>query len=493
MTVDTFEPAASPAGPALSPRKAKIRELSEKLAPTRAEWLARNAYYYDDDRSYMRFLVPEKLRVLELGCGNGQLLAALAPSYGLGIDISPGMVEAARKLYPHLDFRAGDIEDPDFLKTIGEKFDVIILSDSIGYLEDCQSALSRLHRFCAPETRLIIGYYSKVWEPILKFGERLGWKMPTVEQNWLSSDDIANLLMLTDFDPIKREWRQLLPRRMFGLGPLVNRYVGTLPVARQACLRNYLVARSLVAAAADERRTPSVTVLVPCRNEAGNIEPAIKRIPRLASDIEILFVEGHSSDNTIDEINRMIAAHPDLDIRLVRQEGKGKGDAVRKGFDEARGDVLMILDADLTMPPEDLPKFYAAIASGKGEFINGSRLVYPMENEAMRFLNRVANWTFSKLFSWLLNQRFTDTLCGTKVLRKADYERIAINRPYFGDFDPFGDFDLLFGAAKLNLKIVEVPVRYAARTYGTTQISRFADGWLLLRMVVVAYRRLKAF
>ena len=166
---------------------------------------------------------------------------------------------------------------------------------------------------------------------------------------------------------------------------------------------------------------------------------------------------------------------------------------MRKGFDLARGDVLMILDSDLTMPPEDLPKYFAALSAGKGEFINGSRLVYPMEREAMRFLNWVANQIFSMLFSWLLNQRFTDTLCGTKVLRKRHYEMIAANRSYFGDFDPFGDFDLIFGATKLNLKVAEVPIRYASRTYGETQISRFAHGWLLVRMVIFAYFRLKAF
>ncbi len=484
---------ASGTASAISPRKSRIRELYGRLAPARSEWIARNEYYYADDLAYMRFLVPEKLRVLELGCGNGQLLASLAPSYGLGIDISPAMVDEARKFHPELNFIAGDIEDPGLLDSIEGKFDIIVLSDTIGYLEDCQTALSRLHRLCLPETRLIIGYYSKIWEPVLKLGERLGLKMPTVEMNWLSSEDISNLLMLTDFEPIKREWRQLVPKRWLGLGPLINRYIGTLPIVRRACLRHYVAARSLVAARDDQRANPSVTVLIPCRNEAGNIEPAIKRVPRFARDMEYLFVEGHSSDNTTDEIKRVIAAYPDLNIRLIHQDGKGKGNAVRNGFAEAKGEVVMILDADLTMPPEDLPKFYAAIASGKGEFINGSRLVYPMENEAMRFLNHVANWTFSKLFSWLLNQRFTDTLCGTKVLTKTAYERIAANRAYFGEFDPFGDFDLLFGAAKLNLKIVEVPIRYAARTYGTTQISRFADGWLLLRMVAVAYRRLKAF
>jgi len=483
--------AGAPAG--LSPRKQRIRALYERLAPQRGEWLDRNSYYYEDDRTYMRFLVHEQLRILELGCGNGQLLAALSPSRGVGIDISPAMINAARKAHPNLVFHVGDAEDPDFLASIDGKFDVIILSDSIGYMEDCQKTLSLLHRFCVAETRLIISYYSKVWEPILKLGEGLGLKMPTVEQNWLSSDDIVNLLMLSDFDPIKREWRQLLPKRLLGLGPLVNRYLGTLPVVRQLCLRNYVVARSMIAAKEGVRRNPAVTVLIPCRNEAGNIQQAVERIPRFAQDIEIVFVEGHSSDNTIDEINRVATQRSDLNIRFLQQDGKGKGDAVRKGLAAARGQIMMILDADLTVPPEDLPKFHEAITSGKGEFINGSRMVYPKEAEAMRFLNRVANWTFSKLFTWLLNQRFTDTLCGTKVFWKTDYERIAANRSYFGDFDPFGDFDLLFGAAKLGLKIVEVPIRYGARSYGTTQISRFSDGWLLLRMVSVAYRRLKAF
>jgi glycosyltransferase involved in cell wall biosynthesis len=232
--------------------------------------------------------------------------------------------------------------------------------------------------------------------------------------------------------------------------------------------------------------------VIPCRNEAGNIEPAVQRVPRFCDDLEILFVEGHSKDATLDEIHRVIAAYPELDIKVVQQEGIGKADAVRKGFDVARGDVLMILDADLTAPPEELPKFYDAIVAGKGELVMGSRLVYPVEKDAMRLLNMIGNRVFSWLFTWLLNQRITDTLCGTKVLTRVNYERIKANRAYFGDFDPFGDFDLIFGAAKLNLRILEIPVRYRARAYGETQISRWRHGWLLLRMVVVAYNKLKA-
>ncbi len=474
----------------LSPRKAAIREISDRLAGERDAWIARNASYYEQDRRYMRFLIREGLEVLELGCGTGELLAKLKPSRGVGVDISERMIDVARANNPDLKFHVGDVEDPEVLARLGGPFDVIVLSDTIGSLEDCESTLASLHPLCHRDTRLVIAYYSKPWEPILRLAELLGDKMRQPPQNWLSTDDIAGLVSLADFDIIKRDWRQLVPKRLFGLGPLVNRFVGTLPVVRRFCLRNYVVARPLPGAGIEACAT---TVVIPCRNERGNIEAAVKRIPRFCDELEILFVEGHSTDGTYEEIERIKAAYKELDIKLLRQDGRGKSDAVGKGFEAARGEILMILDADLTVAPEALPKFYNALISGKGNFVNGSRLVYPSEPEAMRPLNRAANRVFSLLFTWLLNQRFTDTLCGTKALTRTHYRQIAADRAYFGDFDPFGDFDLIFGAVKQNLKVVEIPVRYGARTYGETNISRFRDGWLLLKMVVFAYRKLKAF
>jgi len=472
----------------LTERKRKIQEQADFTADSRDAWMDKNRYYYQDDYSYMRFLVNEGQRVLDLGCGTGRLLNSLKPSYGVGVDLSQGMVEVAQKNFPHLGFIQGDLEDPDFIESLEGTFDVIILSDTIGYLDDCEEAFAGLHSLCTPQTRLIIAYHSWRWEPILKLGEKIGLKMPSVEMNWLSTEDTIGFLHLADFESIKREWRQLVPRSFLGLGSFINYFIGTLPLIRRLSLRNYLVARPVRDIGMND---PSATVLIPCRNEEGNIENAIKRIPCFCKNIEILFVEGHSQDNTLSEIHRVIKSYPDHNIKVLVQDGKGKGDAVRKGFDNANGDILMILDADLTVPPEDLTKFYKAISSGKGEYINGTRLVYPMENDAMRFLNFWANRTFSILFTWLLNQRLTDTLCGTKVLTKNNYKKIVANRSYFGDFDPFGDFDLIFGSAKLNLKIVEVPIRYAAREYGETQISRFRHGVLLLKMVVFAFKKLK--
>ncbi len=469
-------------------RKKLIMQKFNKLAESRDNWIEKNSYFYKNDYAYMRFLVGEGKRVLELGCGTGKLLDELSPSYGLGVDLSANMITIAQQNFPNLEFIQGDLEDESLISSIEGTFDFIILSDTIGFLDDCEDAFSKLHSLCTPDTRLIISYYSWHWQPVLTLGERIGLKMPSVEMNWLSTEDSMGFLHLADFEPVKREWRQLVPRSLFGLGSFINRFIGTLPLIRRFSLRNYIVARPVRKMGLKQL---SATVLIPCRNEKGNIENAIKRLPDFCNDLEILYVEGNSQDGTLDEIHRVIKAYPDKDIKVMVQDGKGKGDAVRKGFSHARGDILMILDADLTVPPEDLTKFYKAISSGKGEYINGTRLVYPMDNQAMRFLNFWANRTFSVLFTWLLNQRLTDTLCGTKVLTKKNYEKIVANRSYFGEFDPFGDFDLIFGATKLNLKIVEVPIRYAAREYGETQISRFRHGWLLLKMVLFAYKKLK--
>jgi glycosyltransferase involved in cell wall biosynthesis len=271
-----------------------------------------------------------------------------------------------------------------------------------------------------------------------------------------------------------------------------NRFLANIIHFCWFALTNFVIARpapNQIQAVALE--APSVSVIVPARNEAGNIQNILKRLSELGKNTEVVFVEGHSSDSTFETIEQTIKNLPEKNYRLFRQPGKGKGDAVRLGFEKAEGDILIILDADLTVPPEDLPRFIDALVSGKGEFVNGVRLVYPMEDSAMRFLNIIGNKFFSMAFSWLLGQPIKDTLCGTKALWKKDYDMIAANRDYFGDFDPFGDFDLLFGAAKLNLKIAEMPIRYRFRTYGTTNISRWRHGYMLLKMVVFAARRLK--
>lgn len=473
----------------LSPRKAAVLAHSEANAFARDDWRRRARFFHREDETFLKFLIPKGSRVLEIGCGLGDTLAALEPAFGVGLDISPTLVAQARQRHPGLQFHVGDAENANSYGAITGPFDYIIVVDTIGSLDDVQAFLGLLHPLCTRETRVVVGYFSHLWHPVLKLAEWMGQRMPHPPQNVLAPADVRTLAQLADFDPVKSEQRVLMPVSLFGIGRFVNRFISILPLFRFFALRHYSVCRSLQRV--DDGIT-SATVVVPARNERGNIEPAVQRLPAFCGDIELIFIEGHSRDGTFEEMERVKAAYPDRDIKVMRQPGKGKADAVFTAFDVARGDVLMILDADLTMPPEQLPKFWDAIKSGKGEFINGSRLVYPMEDDAMRFLNLVANKIFSYLFSWLLNQRYTDTLCGTKVMRRTDYQKLKAGKSYFGDFDPFGDFDLIFGASKLNLKSVDLPIRYAARAYGETQISRFRHGVMLLRMVVFAFFKIKA-
>jgi SAM-dependent methyltransferase len=457
-----------------------------KVAQKMHRWRGWGGYYHRRlNEIYSRF-IPAGSRVLEIGCGNGNLLASLKPQNGVGVDFSAEMTALATQLHPELRFVTANAED----FKLDEKFDYVILSDILNEVWDVQALFEHLKPFLNANGRVLINLHSRLWELPLTLAVSLGLSKPGLGKNWLTVSDIDNLMNLSGFESIRATHEILFPIGIPLLAPFLNRFLVRFWPFNQLALTNFIVARRQPDAISSQK-LPLVSVIVPARNEAGNIENILKRTPEMGGGTEIVFVEGHSSDNTWEAIQQGIKAHPEKRCLSMQQTGKGKGDAVRLGFSEATGKVLMILDADLTVPPEDLPRFYDALVSGKGDFINGVRLVYPMEEEAMRFFNLIGNKFFSLAFSWLLGQPVKDTLCGTKVLWKRDYERIADNRHVFGNFDPFGDFDLLFGAARLNFKIIDLPIRYRARTYGTTNIQRWKHGWLLLRMVAFAAKRIK--
>ncbi|MFO0985101.1 MAG: glycosyltransferase [Planctomycetota bacterium] len=444
--------------------------------------------YVREMARFLRLTVPAGKRVLMFGAGTGELLAQLRPRFALGIDADPQNVASARTRYPELLFEVGEVGDT---VTLQEPFDYIILNGVIGYTEDIQRALAALHPLCTRHTRLVLTAYSYLWEAPVRLAEAIGLKDPTPLQNWISLQDLTNLLYINSFEVIRGGTRMLWPWRGRPFEVLFNRFLARLPPFSWLGCLSFLVFRDVSALGRESERPLKVSVCVPCRNERGTIEDAVRRIPEMGSGTEIVFVDGHSTDGTPDEIERVMRAYPERAIKLLVQDGKGKGDAVRKGFAAATGDILMILDSDLTVPPEDLPKFYDTLVRGYGELVNGCRLIYPMEHGAMRLLNVFGNKFFALAFTWLIEQPLKDTLCGTKVLHRRDYQAIVDGRAHFGDFDPFGDFDLLFGGARQNLKIVEVPVRYRDRVYGATNIHRFRHGWLLLRMCAFAMRRFK--
>ncbi len=445
-----------------------------------------NKYYQKDLFNFFRQNIPSQKSILEIGCGTGNLIKRLNPYRGVGIDISEKKIKiAAKQKNNNIKFICSSPENLN----ITEKFDYIIISHSLAKINDIQKVFQQIKKISLPESRIIIAYHNFLWQPILKISEWLNLKEKQERLNWLNRYDIVNLLTIEEFEIIKSGNRFLFPLFIPLVSEIINRYLAQLPILNKLCLTGFIIARPIGIPIKNKK---SVSVIIPARNEEGNIKNLVKRIPDMGEKTELIFVEGGSKDNTLAEIKKINKIYgKKKTIKYMTQNGTGKGDAVRMGFQAAKGDILMILDADLSVRPEDLPKFYHALICNKGELIIGSRLVYPLKKESMRLLNIIGNKFFSLAFSWLLGQKIKDTLCGTKVISKENYSNLAKNRKYFGDFDPFGDFDLIFGAAKLNLKILEIPIRYQPRQYGKTNISRFRHGWLLLKMTVFALNKIK--
>ncbi|HEY8956255.1 glycosyltransferase family 2 protein [Chitinophaga sp.] len=377
------------------------------------------------------------------------------------------------------------------LKNIPHTFDQVVLENMLGRSDDIQLLLEQLRPLIHRRTLIIVTEYNMVWNAAIRLHRWLSGKEEATVSNWLSHSDVKNLFSLEGMEVFRHTRKILLPFNIPFLSIFFNKVVANMPLLNHLCLNHFYFARFLSDEPAGEPAQYSVSIIIPARNEAGNIENILNRIPLFGSRQEIIFIEGNSSDNTWGQMLYVQQKYQQHNIIVLRQTGKGKGNAVREAFRQASGDILMILDADISVEPEDLPKFYDALAKRRGDFINGCRLVYKMEENAMRGFNLIGNKVFSRLFSWLLHQPIKDTLCGTKVLLRSHYLALEKNRSYFGNFDPFGDFDLLFGAYKLGLKIIDLPVSYKARRYGTTNISRWKHGWILLKMWAFAVVKIK--
>jgi hypothetical protein len=460
------------------------QELQDRLAAQRDQWIARNNYYYDSIKRLLRFIVEPQQRVLELRCQTGNLLSAVEPSHGVGVEISSELVANAQKNHPRLQFVCSDPED----FSLGEKFDYVIVS----YIFDTVDILAELKRVkmhCTPDTRVLIINYNQLWEPVLRFASSIGLRSPCIEPNWVSDDDVRGFMHLSGFRPLRTHRLLLFPKYVPLLSWFLNEFVAKLPGLRRLCMVQLIVGRPDPVALREE--DVSVSVIVPCRNERGNIQDAVERIPDMGRHTEIIFCDDKSTDGTADEVRRMQALYPYRDIRLLDGPGICKAENVWTGFRGATGDALMILDADLSVMPEELPFFFRALVENKGEFINGSRLVYPLPKSAMKFFNRGGNKVFGIMFSYLLSQRFKDTLCGTKLLWRKDWQRIEKRMGTWGVQDLWGDYELILGASRLHLEIVEVPVHYQERVFGVTKMTRvFWNGVRMLRICKGAWGKL---
>jgi SAM-dependent methyltransferase len=469
---------------ALNESREARRLHQDQNAAKRDRWIRSNRYFYDRFKRLLRFIIEPAKRVLEIRCQTGHLLASVDPAYGVGVEISDRLVEIAQKNYPDLHFIKSDPEDLQ----LDETFDYVIFSHLFDTV-DVLGALQCARRVCQGETRLVVCNYNQLWQPLLNLACRLGLRAPFEEPNWLSERDVAGFLDLAGFCVVRTHRFLLAPKYIPILSAVCNEFLARLPGIRHLCLMQLIVARPKPQPRPEE--SVSVSVIIPCRNERDNVEPAVERIPEMGSHTEIIFCDDKSTDGTGALVEKMIHKYPDRDIRLLAGPGICKAENVWTGFRAAKGDVLMILDGDLAVMPEELPYFLQALLSGSGEFINGSRLVYPVPKQAMKFSNMIGNKLFSMTFSYLLDQRIKDTLCGTKVLWRKDWVRIERNLGYWGVKDLWGDYELLFGAGKLHLQIQEAPVHYQERIYGTSKMTKvFSNGMRMLNICLGAWRKL---
>lgn len=480
-------------GPAaLDERRERTREHLARLAEKREYWVEQNRYYYKIVGRLLQFLVEPGKRILSVRCRTGELLAAMRPRVAKGIEICSEIIDIARRRHPEFTFHVGFPDTHEFLSYFSgpnEKFDYVAFND-IDDTVDVQRALQNLKPLCERHTRILITTYNHLWEPLVTLAELLGMKVPRIEQNWLSGADVRNLLGLSGYEALETRRVVLCPKYIPLLSAFLNGFCARLPGLNRLCMTEVHVAR--VIPAPIDREKLSISVIIPCKDERGNVENAVRRLPSLGGRTEIIFCDDKSTDGTAEEVRRMQDVHPECDVRLEQGPGISKAKNVWTGFDAASGDILMILDADLTTMPEELPYFLDAIASGVAEFVNGSRLIYPVPRGAMKGVNMLGNKFFSLAFSYLLNQRVKDTLCGTKVLWRSDWERIKPLRGTWGIEDRWGDYELLFSASKLNLRIIDLPVHYQERIYGTTKMTKvFQNGLVMLGMCWHGFLKLK--
>lgn len=469
---------------ALQQLRDRREQQQDNVAEHRDDWIRSNRYYYDRIKRLLRFIVEPSRRVLDVRCQTGHLLASVEPARGVGVEIGQAMVERARRNYPALEFVQADPEDLN----LNETFDYVLFNHIFDTL-DILRALVQIRRHCTPQTRLVVINYNQLWQPILELASKIGLRTRFVEPNWVSEYDVRGFLNLAGFRAIRTHRLILLPKMIPLFSGLLNEYVAKLPGLRRLCMMQIIVAR--LEPEPEREQDVTVSVVIPCRNEQGNVKPAVGRIPEMGKNTEIIFSDDKSTDGTAEEVRRMQALYPYRNIRLVEGPGICKAENVWTGFRAARGDVLMILDADLAVMPEELCDFLRTLVSNRGEFINGSRLVYPMQERAMKFANMMGNKVFGLAFSFLLDQQIKDTLCGTKVFWRKDWLRMERNLGSWGITDLWGDYELLFGASRLHLEIVEIPVHYQERIHGATKMTKvFSNGLRMLRICVRAWRRL---
>lgn len=439
-----------------------------------------HSYYYNLIKGLLKFLIPDNKRILYYGCYNDEVVYSLKPSAAVVVNEE---VKERTSTKAAIEF----VQSKYHLYKPVEKFDFVILDIAIGNTENINLLLVNIAKACTKHTRIIIHQENYLWRPALNLAAFFGLKKHEKTQNWLSVKDVETYLKAAGFEATRTYRKNIFPLKLGFIGPLINYFFSIIPVFDFLKLDQFIIARGTASFDRENFYPSSLTICLTVKDEEFNIEPIVSSLPVLCENQEILFVEGHSTDNTAKEIERMKTLFPRKNIHLIKQPGKGQGDAIRKGFKEAKGDIIILYEGDGTSEPHDIQYFYEAMKNGQFEFIEGSRLVYPLSHKSMPFVNKAGNVFFAKWFSFFLNQRTTDVLSGIKAILKKDFDNVYDTWGFIGIPDPFGDFELLYGAARYGLKIGEIPIHYKPRTHGNSKTRAFMHGSYLFKMAVKGY------
>lgn len=458
--------------------KSVIKEYFERVAPDWERWQKRNRFYHKTISNLLQGMIPPGSTVLELGSGVGDLLASLKPSSGMGFNVAPALTVRALQKHPQLEFYTIDVDSVSLPRPFEPQY--IVMTNMLDYVHDVWDMMDSLKPAIREHTLLVISTNNPLWAPLLRLASKLGLRFPESPRNFITNKDICSVLHLQGFDIVEEGLTLPVPKRIPIIGTLINAIVPEVPVLRFVSSLQYIAARPRI-----PRPPLSCSVVIPCHNEADNIQECLRRVPNFGAWTEIVVVDDGSTDETCQRVKEMMAT--DSRVRLVvLEKNQGKANAVRAGFQAANGDVLMILDADMAVTPEELAKFLTPLQEGTADFVNGTRLIYPMQGKAMRVANFLGNKGFCFLASKVIRQRVSDTLCGTKAFLKRDFVRMPL-----GGAERWGDFDLLFGAARLKLRILEIPVHYTERRARKSKMRVMIDGWYFLWACLSGWRNLR--
>jgi len=458
--------------------KSIIKDYFERVAPDWEQWQRKNPLYHSCLTHLIGGMIPPGSKVLELGSGVGDLLASLGPSSGMGLNFAQALTDRALQKHPQLEFHTVDVDSVILPRSFEPQY--VVMTNMLDYVYDVWDTMESLKPAIREQTLLIITTNNPLWAPLLRLASKLGLRFPESPRNFITNKDICSVLHLQGFDIVEDGFTLPVPKRIPVIGTLLNAVVPEVPILCFVSSVQYIAARPRVA-----RPPLSCSVVIPCHNEAGNIQECLRRVPQMGSWTEIVVVDDGSTDETCEKVKE-IMVHDSRVRLIVLEKNQGKAGAVRAGFEAANGDVLMILDADMAVTPEELLKFLAPLQEGTADFVNGTRLVYPMQGKAMKVANFIGNKGFCFLASKVIRQRVSDTLCGTKVFLKRDYLRMPL-----GGVERWGDFDLLFGAARLKLRILEIPVHYTERRAGKSKMRVMVDGWYFLWACLSGWKMLR--